>query len=60
MKKKNIYFSIKGFLLYDDHWREGASTPVGESVSMPSYQDSDLVIDDPDTYSDFRIYFMKQ
>ncbi len=59
LKQKNHDGSVQVSIKYPDTWKSGYFTKVGEHVAVYSYMDSNVEADDPDEFSEFRVYVTK-
>ena len=58
-KKKGFNGMIEVALPYDQGWRAGYFTQVGEPISMYDFTDSGDTYNEQNTFSGFRIYVMR-
>jgi len=59
LKDKGFDGRIETALQFPIGWRSGYFTDVGDNISLYHYSDSDIVMDDPDTFEEFRVYTVR-
>jgi len=59
LKKEGFSGKIQVTLKFDGQWRSGKFVDVGERVRIYSHDDSEEGLEDPDHFTDIRVYTLK-